>query len=449
LEIEMALENLPVWSFRPNWSDGVLESLEWSTEVMTSPTGAEQRNALRLSPRRFFEITVNPWQTDRQYFEVMLNKFGRSDWYVPVWHDVELLQESIAEGATIIPIDLNYREFMPGASVIFLGQSAREFEIIQIQNITDTGLVLVSPTTKVWRTGDRLYPGVKAFISATTANNLRYMSDRVSQGTFQFQTRQPNPIQGEGFGWGNLWGLVWGGAQEPPWYIQSGWGNAWGFNWSGESNLPYEMFLGYPVLVQRPNVANRLTSGFQMMVQTVDNNTSIPIRIDTAGRGFNQQQYEWLLYRRKAHAEFRGLLHYMKGQLVPLWLPTFYEDFSPVAPINVGNDFFDVRNFGFSLAGGVQAGRQFIIVERHGQRPMFRRLVGSTVLSENVERVFVHGPWVEGADLDQIRRISFMELSRLSQDRIEITHHTDAQGASACAAVFQASPEVRQAIMVA
>ncbi|MEL2255713.1 hypothetical protein, partial [Klebsiella pneumoniae] len=46
---------ITAWPFAPDWADGVQESLEWLTELLTSTSGVEQRRSLRLSPRRSFE----------------------------------------------------------------------------------------------------------------------------------------------------------------------------------------------------------------------------------------------------------------------------------------------------------------------------------------------------------------------------------------------------------
>lgn len=447
----MALENLPIWSFRPNWANGVLEILEWLTEVMTSPTGGEQRSALRISPRRTFEITVNPWKKDRQYFTNMMNSHSAKYWYVPIWHDVELLLQDYPIGTLEIPMDTSSREFTGSDPAIFLGSSsARDFEAVEIRTVTDTAVVLKTPTTKPWPRGTRMYPGRKAFMSTNNTQNLNYLSDQVSQGAFQFQIAQPNPIPGQGAGWGHLWGLAWGGGGvgPQPWYVQSGWGKTWGYNWGGKSFLPYFTYAGFPVLVERPNVATRLTSGFNRMIQVNDNNVGIPDRRDTAGRSFSLQQYQWQLRKRKSHADFRGLLYYLKGQLVPLWLPTFYEDFRAVASVGADDLTIDVENCGFTLAGGVQPGREYIMIERYNNLPpVCRRLVGSTELGD-IERLQFWGKIPGGVQLQDIRRISFIELSRMSSDRVEITHHTDAQGASSCAALFQAAPQIRKTSLI-
>jgi hypothetical protein len=44
----------------PNWKNGITETLEWLSDVLRNSYGAEQVRALRLSPRRTFEVTFNP-----------------------------------------------------------------------------------------------------------------------------------------------------------------------------------------------------------------------------------------------------------------------------------------------------------------------------------------------------------------------------------------------------
>jgi hypothetical protein len=64
--------DLPVWSIKPNWVNGIREKLSWLTDVLASSYGTEQRRALRLSPRREFEMTFNPVDEARSYFDLFL-----------------------------------------------------------------------------------------------------------------------------------------------------------------------------------------------------------------------------------------------------------------------------------------------------------------------------------------------------------------------------------------
>jgi hypothetical protein len=76
------------WLADPDWSRGVTETLEWKTDVLQSPTGAEQRISRRLSPRRTFEFTAMLYDTARQRFEHMLWQGCAGTWAMPVYPDV-------------------------------------------------------------------------------------------------------------------------------------------------------------------------------------------------------------------------------------------------------------------------------------------------------------------------------------------------------------------------
>src|SRR5690606_19561232 len=50
--VRVTANRIIAWSFAPDWTDGVTESLAWLTDVLTSETLVEQRRALRQAPRR-------------------------------------------------------------------------------------------------------------------------------------------------------------------------------------------------------------------------------------------------------------------------------------------------------------------------------------------------------------------------------------------------------------
>jgi hypothetical protein len=86
---------LPLWTIRPNWREGILERLSWLTDVLGGSWGTEQRRALRLSPRRQFEINFNPIDAARSYFELWLHRYGSIEFMVPLFHDRGRLSASI------------------------------------------------------------------------------------------------------------------------------------------------------------------------------------------------------------------------------------------------------------------------------------------------------------------------------------------------------------------
>jgi hypothetical protein len=73
--------------FPPDWSNTITERLSWLTAIQKSPTGAEQREALRLTPRRAIDYPLMLDAMERSYFDVLLAQNGGGKWWVPIPHE--------------------------------------------------------------------------------------------------------------------------------------------------------------------------------------------------------------------------------------------------------------------------------------------------------------------------------------------------------------------------
>lgn len=440
------IENLPVWSWRPNWAGGVTESLEWLTDVLSSETMAEQRRMLRLSPRRGFEISINPKGRERTFFDNAMMKWGASDWYIPLWHDVEATSVDHFAGTMTVDMMTDFREFAPGNLALFLGNSAFEYEIVIIEGLTDTGVKLHVATAKDWPAGTRFYPLRKARIR-DQVQGARKLNGAATQIGTAFDLTDAN-IGPDSAGWGFNWGFNWGGGGGPgeaPWWQTAGWGNSWGFNWGG--TVPqdgYTYYAGYAVLTERPNEREQLTSGYTRNVLDIDNQTGLVTRVDLSKRSARQQQHMWLLRRRAQLAAFYKLCYKLKGRMIPMWLPTAYHDFELTSDVVNGSNFLNVELCGYTQTGGPAQGRDRIMIELYDGEPLFRRVVSSALVGDG-ERITLDSVIPVFIEQSNVRRVSFMELCRSNQDRFEITHHTDAQGVAESTVVWIAAPNTRVA----
>ena len=115
----MPIQNLPVWTFEPNWTNSVTETFEWNTRILKSVDGSEQRAALRALPWITYEFTVAVAGTMRQYLDQMLVTHGAGTWYLPLFHEASSIDADAPAGSThwgtIMGIGLS---LMLGATVL-------------------------------------------------------------------------------------------------------------------------------------------------------------------------------------------------------------------------------------------------------------------------------------------------------------------------------------------
>ncbi|EPP9652643.1 hypothetical protein PSP82_005930, partial [Pseudomonas aeruginosa] len=149
---------ITAWPFAPDWADGVQESLEWLTELLTSTSGVEQRRSLRLSPRRSFEAEFYAQARERVLLDLSLAGWGGRIWALPVWPDIQLLASVTAAGALTVECDTRWRDFRAGGLALLRGESAFEYEVVEIQDLAASAIQLARPVQRRWPAGSRLYP---------------------------------------------------------------------------------------------------------------------------------------------------------------------------------------------------------------------------------------------------------------------------------------------------
>lgn len=390
---------LPVWSIRPNWKGGILERLEWLTDVLTSSSGAEQRRSLRLSPRRSLEVTINPTQNERSFVDLLLHRLGSSDWLFPIWFDKARLAASVEAGDERITFDNTYREHGVGGLAI-LYKDAWTWEVVSIGGQDVNGLDLDVPLDADWPKGTAIYPLRQARLQNET--ELRALSSRVGESVL-------------------LWTMV-----EANEYF---------------AVMPGNLFEGVPVLVDAPNRSSDITVNHTRLAEDRDNNTGIPYRVDPTGRAFQVQSHSYMRHGRQAQSEFRSMLYWLRGRQRAVWIPSYNEDFVTSRAALNGALNLDIQKIGMSYAGSgeIIPGRDVIRVNGVSARVT---ALGAPQ-SPQEERLRIGAGL--GAAVPAGRRGSFMAPARLNQDAVEIQHHTDTDGTMECSVTWKTFNNSRDA----
>ena len=388
--------DLPVWTIRPNWRDGVLERLEWLTDVLTSSVGAEQRRSVRVSPRRSIEITVNPTMQERTYLDLLLHSLGGEDWLFPLWFDKGRMTERALVGATRVDFDNTFREHRaPGLALIH--RDTFSWEVISISGQDDDGVDLDVPLDQEWGPGTAIYPLRQAKIMADTS--LSALSSQVGESVLLFMLH---------------------GANDWP-----------------ETMPDTLMYEGLPVMTLAPNRASAITTDHTRLQSNRDGQVGLIHRASATDRAFAVQSHSWMRHGRQAQAEFRSMLYWLRGRQRAVLLPTFNEDVVTARDAAAGAVNLNIRRIGISYTG-VVAGRDLVKIGND----VLKLTATAAPLATGEERL------VLSAGLPQAipagRRGAFLAAARLDQDTLELKHHADTNGAMECSATFRTFANIRQ-----
>lgn len=394
--IRVTANRIIAWSFAPDWGDSIIERLSALTSNLQSDSGVEQRRAMRLAPRREFEAQMYAEGRERQLLDMALFGWGGRIWALPIWPDIQLLAQPVSAGADRITCSTEYLDFVAGGLAMLRGESAFDYEVVQIKDIDATGLDLVRATQRAWPRGSRLYPVRTAQLMEQPS--LTRLTDRAQGAQVHFLVMEP-------------------------------------CDWPALA--PAAMYLGWPVLEQRPDESVDLTSSAERLLSQLDSSMGIPLTTDLADRAFAITGYRWVDMGRAVRAGWRSLVYALRGQQVAMWIPTHADDLTLMATVSAVATTLDIENIGYTRFAQGRPGRRDIRIELYDGTILYRRVTGSTELSSDIERLSISGNLGRVITPDQVARICWMVLSRSASDVFEIEHITDSEGPASGSLTFR------------
>lgn len=394
--LRITANRIIAWAFAPDWADGVGEKLSWLTDVLSSETLAEQRWALRTAPRRELSAPVYAEGRERQLLDLSLFGWGSRVWALPIWPDIQPLENAVPAESMRINCDTQYLDFRAGGLAMLRGDDAFQVEVVEIEEVDGAGLTLKRATQQHWPAGSRLYPARTAQLIKQP--ELTRLTDRLDQCDVQFMIMEAS-------------------------------------DWPVLDSLP--LYRGRPVLDVRPDESEDLTRQFERLLVTLDSRQSLPLVTDFPARAMPVTEWRWTDMGRAARAWYRSLLYTLAGQYRSLWIPTHADDLTVVATITDASLAIDIANVGYSRFGQQRAGRCDVRLELYTGQVFYRRITGSSELDGDVERLAIDtalGITVEPSDVMQL---SWMVMSRSVADTAEIEHSTDSEGVASGGVVFK------------
>lgn len=369
-----------LWRFKPNWQNGVIESLEWATSVLRTRDGSEQRRMLRMQPRRRFQFNFTLKQSESQSFDNFLWENQSGLIYAPVWMD-----KSKTIGPTsgnIIQCDTVNKSYTAGQYVLLLSQT--DYEILTIQSVAPELITTTANLTKSWPTDTEVYPVYYAGIEGNVA--FTRQTDYHITGSVQ-QLLEP----------------VTSDAYLP------------------DQSAPVTLD-GYEYFTTRPNWAGGFAMSQNFPLETVDSITGPIERSKISDLPETIRPVRFLLKTREEIRQFREFVARRKGRLKPFLMPSWFSDLKPAAGIMSNDTRIFCENNGQADVGNI-AERKHIYI-RIGHVTYTREVTDVQLSGDFVEVSFV--PPLGGTYAkDQILGIYFVSPFRLASDAVTIEWQTD------------------------
>lgn len=404
---EIADADLPVFPFKVNWENGISERLEWKTDILTDQGGNEQRRALRLHPRRDFDVTLTLWDAERSFLDLWLHRMVGTECLFPLWHDSVRSTQEAAQGQKTIWVDTQGLEFKIGSYALLRGLTAMSFERVLIAAVHSNRIVAVDNLVGTWPKGTRVEPLVRGRMTEQTRMSL--VNSRASETQAEFQTTR---------------------AQEYDEGVDSA-----------------DQYLDLPVLTQQPNRSDSIDVRYMWEFFNSDSGSGRRYRKSEEQRARPSQKHSWFLRGRTNKAAFRSMLYRLKGPLGTIWLPTFNEDMTLAQDSAPGADSIYINEIGFAYTGGPTSGREHIVIQTTTGR-LYRRVTGTAIAPAGQERLVLDEPLPDGLTRQSVRIISWIDTARLENDRIEFNHVNAADGVSKVASIFKTFRNERVAPVV-
>lgn len=379
-----------------DWNNNVKETLQWRTDILQSSSGYEQRRALRLAPKISLEADFLLIDKERQFFDLVMVGWGARTFVLPIWYQQQWLQTVHNSGSFVVYCDTTHRNFRSNRLALLRGQDAFDNETIEIESVLSDRLILKRPLIKTWSKGTCLSPAATTQLESPP--QLIKRTDRMMRCHLIFNLSE---------------------------------------SIDHSASLPTTTYRNYPVFAEAPNEREDLTHSHERLLHVIENATGVSLKTDSAKAAFQLYRYQWLTHGRLSQANLRSFLYGLRGSQKAVWLPTFSDDLTLKATITSTSQSMDVEWCGYTRFAVNQLGRQDIQITLKSGVVLFRRIISSTEINSQTERLLVDSIFPNQILTTDIIRISFITLCRLSNDTVSIEHVNDSDGVAKCSVVWR------------
>lgn len=372
---------ITAWAWRPDWIRGVVERLEWKTDVLQAHDGSEQRARLRRYPRRSYEFDFIATGRERRLMEASIWACQARVWAVPVWEDGEVLSADLPAGSTVVPITTAFTDYRSGGLAI-LHVDGATYEVVEVLAVQANQIELARPTLIDWGANTTtVYPLRTARMQADI--RLSRFTGDASYGTARFAITGNND----------------------------------------HAASAADTYRGLPIIKQPSNWVEDVTHQYTRRLAVFDSGTAEPFVDDEPDMPAIIQSHRWLLDGRAQRDAHKALLYALQGRLKALFMPTWSSDLVLASVIQAAEAAMTVVHDNYTNDYNAGVGRRDVRILLRDGSEYYRRITGASEIDAATELLAIDSALGVTVNPEDVACISFVTICRLEADAVEIAHY--------------------------
>lgn len=419
-----------MWPLQPNWKDGMTESFEFSTQVITAASGKEQRLSRRTKPRRALSMrhTLTTADEAAQY-QAIIRKRQWRPMLVPQWHMASRTLVAGKVGDTTLALDKAPPATWGALKALYL-VSGDDRQLLNVLRVSGATVMLRDSLTFPVPRGSDVMPvqygllnndlsssrAISTTIEAQVGFTILPQTDTFTVPAVSSYNDLISFIAEQGHRWAKyirraaaLDPAVW--PVWPP--MPSNYTTRMTFELNGDTRM---------VITRKPNWVSAVTVADTWQYDLIDyyNSAVTPGYAEDAGRRTFQAQ--WTAFTYDEVIDILAVFYALRGAQVACWVPSWSHDLTAAADMPAPNQLRVEQNAVIDEEILLDDPSIALMVETF-DGSMYCAAATSVTTSVGVSTITLDRELFSALKKTDIMRISLMYRVRQASDSVELTWH--------------------------
>lgn len=419
-----------MWPLQPNWKDGMTESFEFSTQIITAASGKEQRLSRRTKPRRALSMrhTLTTADEAAQY-QAIIRKRQWRPMLVPQWHMASRTLVAGKVGDTTLTLDKEPPATWGEVKALYL-VSGDDRQLLNVLQISGSTVMLRDSLTFPVPRGSDIMPvqygllnndlsssrAISTTIEAQVGFTILPQTDTFTVPAVSSYNDLISFIAEQGHRWAAYIrrAAVLDPAVWPTWPpMPSNYTTRMTFELNGDTRM---------VITRKPNWVSAVTVDDAWEYDLIDyyNSAVTPGYAEDAGRRTFQAQ--WTAFTYDEVIDILAVFYALRGAQVACWVPSWSHDLTAAADMPAPNQLRVEQNAVIDEELLLDDPSIALMVETFDGR-MCCAAATSVKTSAGVSTITLDREFFRALKKTDIMRISLMYRVRQASDSVELTWH--------------------------